>query len=728
VPASGVSELPGVRTDASVPIRSLWRALIRFESGKIATEVAVRNTIGFTLAVSLGTLLASPSTGALAGLGALNVSYSDGRDPYSLRARRMLLSALLCAITVFLGAISAHNDIAAIAVAALWAFFAGMVVALGTTAGDLGAITLVTLVVFAAKPLPPLQALGAASVAFGGGLLQTLLSILLLPIRRYGPERRIIADIFGELARMAKSPPSAVNAPPMTKQISDAQEAFAPLARDHGVEAERHVFLLLQAERIRLSVFNLGRLRRRIARDPGGESAAAALSRILDDASDALQLVGPTVLAPANPDLAAASTHGPSNRLTADLLRLRALAMPPDHAFFAALLRDARHQSDALRSQIVAAAAAASGTRNDPYPADSQSPVAEASAEPWRLRFQGWRARLAANLSLESTVFRHAVRLAICLAVGDALGRSLSLQRTYWIPMTIAIVLKPDFTSTFSRGVLRVGGTLAGLVLATALFHFFHIGPGTDIALMAVFTLLLRWVGPANYGIFVIAVSALVVLLIAVTGVAPGDVIAARAMNTAIGGGLALAAYAIWPTWEKTQTRSALADMLDAYRAYTSAVTGAYGGQPLSAIEEVRVRARRARSNAVASVDRMSGEPGVTTRQLTSLNAILVHSHSFVYAAMAMEARLYRLRRDAQPTWMPGFAASVEHALSAMAGALRDPARLGAGTNRRRGLGDVEVPAPALAPGGNTLLEIEADRVRTSLRSLGEEIARRGWL
>ena len=70
-------------------------------------------------------------------------------------------------------------------------------------------------------------------------------------------------------------------------------------------------------------------------------------------------------------------------------------------------------------------------------------------------------------------------------------------------------------------------------------------GIASDIALLAVFTFLLRWVGPANYGIFVTAISAFVVLLVALTGVDPQPVIAARALNTAIGGALALAASGV---------------------------------------------------------------------------------------------------------------------------------------------------------------------------------------
>jgi len=119
--------------------------------------------------------------------------------------------------------------------------------------------------------------------------------------------------------------------------------------------------------------------------------------------------------------------------------------------------------------------------------------------------------------------------------------------------MTIVLVLKPEFTTTFSRGLLRIAGTIAGLFLATALFRFLPGTVTTQLILIFGFTLLLRWVGPANYGIFAAAVSALVVLLIAITGVSPKELIWARGINTAAGGALALFGYWIWPTWERTQ-------------------------------------------------------------------------------------------------------------------------------------------------------------------------------
>src|SRR6202007_3294323 len=99
--------------------------------------------------------------------------------------------------------------------------------------------------------------------------------------------------------------------------------------------------------------------------------------------------------------------------------------------------------------------------------------------------------------------------------------------------MTIVLVLKPEFTTTFTRGVLRIVGTIAGLFLATALVHLLPGSVATQIALIFVFTLLLRWIGPANYGIFGVLISALIVFLISITGVSAKEVIWARGINTA---------------------------------------------------------------------------------------------------------------------------------------------------------------------------------------------------
>ena len=88
-----------------------------------------------------------------------------------------------------------------------------------------------------------------------------------------------------------------------------------------------------------------------------------------------------------------------------------------------------------------------------------------------------------------------------------------------------------------------------------------------QVILIFVLVFLLRWLGPANYGIFGIAVSALIVFLLAIGGVPPKDVIWARGVNTVVGGALALLAYWLWPTWERTRVSAQADTWVGPYKA-----------------------------------------------------------------------------------------------------------------------------------------------------------------
>jgi len=330
-----------------------------------------------------------------------------------------------------------------------------------------------------------------------------------------------------------------------------------------------------------------------------------------------------------------------------------------------------------------------------------------------------------ANLHLDSAACRHAIRLAVCVAIGDALARGLELQRSYWLPMTIAIVLKPDFATTFSRGVLRLAGTFAGLVLATGVFHVLPPGNASQVVLIAVFMFLMRCFGPANYGIQTTTVTALVVLLIAMAGISPKEVIAARGLNTAAGGVVALIAYWIWPTWERTRIAEAIAQMLDAYRAYFRAIQELYVSQaePVPReLDRARFAARLARSNLEASIDRLSAEPGTspTTRKL--LAGVLASSHRLIHAMMALEAGLYTSHAVPSQEAFRTFANHVELTLYYLASALRGAALT------RDALPDLREDHHTLVHSGNApadryaLVNVETDRITNSLNTLSEEL------
>jgi uncharacterized membrane protein YccC len=696
--------------------------------------IGLRNALGVALPLIVGVAIGQTAGGLLTAVGALNVSYSDGVEPYGQRARRMLAASCFGALAVGAGGLLSRDHLLPVPLAAVCAFAAGMMAAVGETPSNIGVMTLATLIVFAAQAMTPVAALQSGLLAFGGGLLQTALAVASWPVRRYGPERRALAALYSELARCAENAKESAAhsaAPPASQQSTDAQRTLASLAGDHSIEAERYLALLSQAERIRLALLALCRLRIRMGRESRSGPQTAVLDRSLKAASQALSAIAESVKNDAS-DADAAPGATP-------LDQVRQIEAAANHLRGSgdAVTLDARRQLDALAGQIRSAAELAFHTT----PAGSAVFAARESAIPWMLRLAGAMANLRANLSLDSAIFRHALRMAACVAIAEAISRYTGSRRGYWLPMTVAIVLRPDFTGTFTRGVLRVGGTLAGLLVATGLVYFLMPAPGLEILLIVLFTFLLRCFGSANYGIFVMALTALIVFLVSVTGLAPGPIMIARGLNTMAGGAIALAAYWLWPTWERTLTPDLLADMLDAYRHYLQAVRDAYlnpgvgpgvgpsiepgvepGGEFAARLDRTRLAARLARSNAEASLARLRAEPGVSEDQVNMLTKTLVSSHRLVHALMSLEAGLATSAPVPPRDAFRKLTNDADATLYYLGAALR-------GSAIERGhLPDLREDHHALLQSGDphvgryALVNVETDRMVNSLNTLSEHV------
>jgi uncharacterized membrane protein YccC len=695
-----------------------WQSVSQFDKTKVQYWIAFRNSLAVGLPLAAGVAWGKPGAGVIAAIGALNVSYSDGTDPYFTRARRMLVAGLLVTLAVFIGALTAGMWEFSVLLTAVSAFAAGMMVAVGQSAADIGSITLVTLIVFSAHSMGARDALGSGVLALAGGLLLAAFALALWPVHKRWPERRVLSAFYAELARAASSPAPATEAPPASQESTQAQHELAGLGGNPSLEAERCLALLSQAERIRLALLALARLRSRIGRIDGGEAWGQRLARCLDLASRILASIAQSLLA--------GKPAGPHTELLDEIRGLadsfRDAASTPRGAELGEFRRQAAWQIDALAGQL------RSGEELTAHvsPQGASAFAAREAGEPWRLRLTGAMAVLRANLTLQSAALRHALRMAVCVAAGEGVAHAVDWQRSYWIPMTIVIVLRPDFSGTFSRGVLRLLGTLNGLGVATALLRLLTPSLVVQVALIFLLTFLMRSLGRANYGILVVALSAMIVQMVALTGVAPAQVIAARGVNTFAGGMIALLAYALWPTWERGLLGEALARMLDAYRAYFGAVRDAYldpQGSYAPALDRTRLASRLERSNLEASIARFRAEPGVSSARLAALDRILANSHRFIHAAMALEAGLSRSQPvPARPAFRP-FAADVDRTLQALAAQLR------AGDEPRAGLPDLRQDHLQLLRDGDShvaryeLVNIETDRITNSLNTMAEEMA-----
>src|SRR3989440_11579951 len=80
----------------AMPMKALWRIVTHVDRSKINAAQALRNTVGVIAPLIAGYVLGMPRGGLAMASGALNVSYSDGSDPYVQRAKRMLASTAWC--------------------------------------------------------------------------------------------------------------------------------------------------------------------------------------------------------------------------------------------------------------------------------------------------------------------------------------------------------------------------------------------------------------------------------------------------------------------------------------------------------------------------------------------------------------------------------------------------------------------------------------------------------
>jgi len=203
----------------------------------------------------------------------------------------------------------------------------------------------------------------------------------------------------------------------------------------------------------------------------------------------------------------------------------------------------------------------------------------------------------------------------------------------------------------------------------------------------------------------------------------------ARAWNSVVGGAISLLAYWLWPTWERARAPEAIARMLDSYREYFRAVRLSYEQQlttPGSAIDRVRIASRLARSNAEASVDRMTAEPGTTSEGMSAARGVLANSHRLVHALMSLEAGLAASSPVPAREAFRVFASDIEKTLYYLAAALRGSPL------RSEDLPDLREDHHALVNSGDSLMEryalinVETDRMTNSLDTLSEQVLR--WI
>jgi uncharacterized membrane protein YccC len=216
---------------------------------------------------------------------------------------------------------------------------------------------------------------------------------------------------------------------------------------------------------------------------------------------------------------------------------------------------------------------------------------------------------IRSNLSFRSSSFRHALRLGVASAIGGLLAASEHLVRGYWIPMTVVIVLKPNFGGTLQRSVQRITGTVLGALLG-ALLVLASPEPWVLWAVLPALVFATFALRNFNYTLFALALTPTVLLMLDIAHPITVTDSFLRVLHTIIGSVLALlSGYLLFPLWESRRLPLYIAEALRAEAALLRALRDAMLGKKERPISEFRRDAALAVSNASTAGQRLLSEP-----------------------------------------------------------------------------------------------------------------------
>ncbi|MDP5184184.1 FUSC family protein [Blastococcus sp. BMG 814] len=532
-----------------------WRDVARF---------AVSIPAPLALAVAVGGGLEPGSAlgaGVFATIGALAASLAPQPGPLRERLRRILAATLFGTLGLLVGQYASGGGWGPVAVIAALSAAAALISAVSATL-SLGALQLLVYTALASGLVTPLPAAAEVGFFLCGAAWATVTTLVQAGTEPLDPDRSAVAVVFTRIG-----------------------ELLAAVGSDAASEARRALTAALNAA--------YDRVIRSRSRSAGRSRELSELAGVLNAAAPLVEgaVAAARAGAPADPrDVVAVHSLAAAVSGSGQLTDQRPAPLVEGHPAARAVRHGVRLVWNVVGDPEERAGAAAAVPRPD-----------------LRTRLHDLGDRTLA--SADARAF--AVRLALCMTVAEIARQYLPIERPYWVLLTVAIVLKPDFGSVFTRAVQRGAGTLLGVLIGSALLAALP-RDGWVLVALAGSAAVLPWARNANFGLFSVFQTPLIILLLDLALPSDPGLVGARLLDTLIGCAIVLVfGYLLWPqTW-----RAPLDEALgEAARALDAFVAAAFTGSPTE-----RRRARRRSYRALTELQtqlqrRLAEPPPISTR------------------------------------------------------------------------------------------------------------------
>ncbi|MEA2742865.1 MAG: hypothetical protein QOG25_1236 [Acetobacteraceae bacterium] len=500
-----------------------------------------------------------------AGLAALLTCICDPGGPIRRRIPVLLGFALIgAAVTASFGLLRDFGPIVALPLGVFGLFCASFARIYGQAPQQLGGLLATVQILALDRADPDVTQAGIVAAAFiGGALWAILLTLVIWRIHPFLPARRAVAASYRQLSELVADLLGLLRTPLITDAAWEAHSRIHRRATREAIEAARTA--VMDTAKARGAGSN--RTAQAIIRLETADQlfgSLIALSDLLEFGSAADRAVAGRVLRRMRPVLLILArvmvtddpdAHRRIDRaivsIASDLARLR--ADTPLHAVIDRITE---------RLHIARTLSVPANIAPGVDPEGRAPPLAQRLVRP-----------LQANMDWRSAALRHALRTAVTAAAPLAFTMFWFTPYDHWLTITVVATMQPYYSLTYTRAIERIIGTALGGFVAAGV-GLVCTTPITIAAAMFVLSIVAFTVRSVSFGLFMMALTPLVVLLVESGAPDTGElhIAVARATLTAIGGIMAVGAnFLLWPAREPDLVAAEVRNAIAAHGLYAEA-------------------------------------------------------------------------------------------------------------------------------------------------------------
>lgn len=264
---------------------------------------------------------------------------------------------------------------------------------------------------------------------------------------------------------------------------------------------------------------------------------------------------------------------------------------------------------------------------------------------------KGWEdivSRIKQNLSPESVLFRHAIRVSIVLLIGYIFVQLTNIEYGYWVLLTALFVSQPNFNATKRRLRLRILGTMGGIILGFSILYFVPSIEG-QLLLLILSGVLFFELRSKQYAQATAFITILALINFNLDGIG-FEAAFPRMLDTVIGCALAwFGVTFIFPDWKFRRLPHTISRALVAQCDYFEEVVDQYqhGRNNSLNYRIVRRTAHNRDADLASLISTLATEPDFDTTQKNQAFEFLCLNHTFISYIAALGAHREQLNDQA---------------------------------------------------------------------------------